>query len=138
MSVIRRAMCAVTFAYVIGTFPGLAMPAEVLAAAQDYRFETDGPPVKSGKAAIVKIRLVHLPDGKPVPGAVIFQTRFDMGPDGMASMTAPAKLVRSSNANLYQLELEPPMGGNWALSLSAKVQGETETVSGSVPITIPK
>jgi len=30
------------------------------------------------------------------------------------------------------------MGGNWALSLSAKVQGETETVNGSVPITIPK
>jgi hypothetical protein len=30
------------------------------------------------------------------------------------------------------------MGGNWALSLSAKVQGEAETVSGSVPITIPK
>jgi hypothetical protein len=73
-----------------------------------------------------------------VPGAVIFQTRFDMGPDGMASMTAPAKLVRSSDANLYQVELEPQMGGNWALSLSAKVQGETETVTGSVPITIPK
>ena len=115
----------------------LRAPAAV-AAAQDYRFEAAGPPVKSGKATIVKIRLVHLPDGKPVPGAVIFQTRFDMGPDGMAEMTAPATLARSSDRNLYQLELEPQMGGNWALSLSAKVQGETETVSGTVPITIPK
>jgi hypothetical protein len=76
--------------------------------------------------------------GKAVPGAVIFQTRFDMGPDGMASMAAPAKLIRLSDSNLYQLELEPQMGGNWALTLSAKVQGETETVSGTVPITIPK
>jgi YtkA-like len=114
------------------------MPSAAVAAAQDYRFEAAGPPVKSGKATIVKIRLVHIPDGKPVPGAVIFKTRFDMGPDSMAEMTAPAKLVRSSDANLYQLELEPQMGGNWALSLSAKVQGETETVSGTVPITIPK
>jgi hypothetical protein len=121
--------CAIAAAY---THPA------ALAAAQDYRFETAGPPVKSGKATVVKIRLVHIPDGKPVPGAVIFQTRFDMGPDGMASMTAPAKLTRSNDANLYQLELEPQMGGNWALNLSAKVQGETETVSGNVPITIPK
>jgi hypothetical protein len=114
------------------------VPPAAVAAAQDYRFEAAGPPVKSGKATVVKIRLVHIPDGKPVPGAVIFQTRFDMGPDGMASMTAPSKLVQSSTANFYELELEPPMGGNWALSLSAKVQGETETVSGTVPITIPK
>ena len=121
--------CAITKAF--------APPAAV-AAAQDYRFEAAGQPVKSGKATVVKIRLVHVPDGKAVPGAVIFQTRFDMGPDGMASMTAPAKLVRSSDTNLYQLELEPQMGGNWALSLSAKVQGETETVNGNVPITIPK
>jgi hypothetical protein len=115
-----------------------SVPPAALAAAQDYRFEAAELPVKSSKATVVKIRLVHIPDGKPVPGAVIFQTRFDMGPDGMGSMTAPAKLVRSSDANLYQLELEPQMGGNWALSLSAKVQGETETVSGSVPVTIPK
>jgi hypothetical protein len=129
----RRIASAIAVAL---TAVGLA-PA-VLAAAQDYRFEAAEPPVKSGRATVVKIRLVHIPDGKPVAGAAIFQTRFDMGPDGMAGMTAPAKLVRSSDANLYQVELEPQMGGNWALSLAAKVQGETETVSGSVPITIPK
>jgi hypothetical protein len=138
MSIVRRATGAAAFAYAMTIISGLSMPAEAVAGAQDYRFEAAGPVVKSGKAMIVKIRLVHIPDGKPVPGAVIFQTRFDMGPDGMASMTAPTKLVRSSDANLYQVELEPQMGGNWALSLSAKVQGETETVTGSVPVTIPK
>ena len=138
MFFIRSTARAAALAHTLTTVCGLAVPAAALAAAQDYRFEIAGAPAKSGKATIVKIRLVHLPDGKPVPGAVIFQTRFDMGPDGMASMTAPAKVVRSSDANLYQLELEPQMGGNWALSLSAKVQGETETVNGTVPVTIPK
>ena len=60
------------------------IPLAAVAAAQDYRFEAVGPPIKSGKATVVKIRLVHVPDRKPVPEAVIFQTRFDMGPDGMA------------------------------------------------------
>jgi hypothetical protein len=138
MSFNRRPAGAAAFVYAITNLSGLTMPVQALAAAQDYRFEAAGPPAKSGKATIVKIRLVHIPDGKPVPGAVIFQTRFDMGPDGMATMTAPAKLLRASDPNVYQLELEPPMGGNWALSLPAKVQGETETVNGSVPITIPK
>ncbi len=138
MSLISRAVGIPALAYAMVSFFGLAIAKKALAAAQDYRFEAAGPPVKSGKATIVKIRLIHLPDGKPVRGAVIFQTRFDMGPDGMASMTAPTKLVRASDASLYQLELEPSMGGNWALSLSAKVQGEAETVNGTVPITIPK
>ena len=135
MSFTRSAAGAAALAYAIAT---TFTPSAAVAAAQDYRFEAAGPPFKSGKATVVKIRLVHIPDGKPVPGAVIFQTRFDMGPDGMASMTAPSRLVRPSDANLYQVELEPQMGGNWALSLSAKVQGETETVTGSVPVTIPK
>jgi hypothetical protein len=138
MPFIRRAAGTAAFAYAITTAFGLTVPPAALAAAQDYRFEVAGPPAKSGKATIVKIRLVHLPDGEPVTGAVIFQTRFDMAPEGMATMTAPAKVVRASDANLYRLELEPSMGGNWALSLSAKVQGETETVNGTVPITIPK
>jgi len=135
VSFIRSAVGAAALAHAItATFT----PTTAVAAAQDYRFEVAGPPVKSGNATVLKIRLVHIPDAKPVSGAVIFQTRFDMGPEGMASMTAPAKLVRSSDAKLYQVELDPQMGGTWALSLSAKVQGETETVSGTVPVTIPK
>ncbi len=135
MSFFCSAAGAAALAYAI---TAVFMPSAAVAAAQDYRFKAAGPPVKSGKATIVKICLLHLSDGKAVPGAVIFQARFDMGPDGMGSMTAPAKVVRSSDANLYQVELEPQIGGNWALSLSAKVQGETATVHGSVPITIPK
>ena len=109
-----------------------------LAAAQDYRFELAGPPIKSGRTTSVKVRLVHLPEGKPVPGAIIIQTRFDMGPEGMASMTAPVKGAPAADPGIYEIETEPSMAGNWALSLSAKVQGEPETVHTTVTVAVPK
>jgi hypothetical protein len=109
-----------------------------VAAPQDYRFELVGPLAKSGKATVIKLRLVHVPDGKPVPGAVIIQTKFDMGPDGMAEMTAPTKIVSAKDPGIYQVEADSPSIGNWSLSLAAKVQGETETVHGAVTVTVPK
>ncbi|MGE0270250.1 MAG: FixH family protein [Alphaproteobacteria bacterium] len=109
-----------------------------LALAKDYRFETVGPIVKSGNATVVKIRLVHIADGKPVTDAVIFQTRLDMGPDGMASMTAPVKTATSAEPGIYAFEIEPSMAGNWGLTLAAKVQGEAETVRGTVTVAVSK
>jgi tripartite-type tricarboxylate transporter receptor subunit TctC len=53
------------------------------AAAQDYKFEfVNAQPAGGGKTDVT-VRLVHVPDSKPVPDAVIFQTRADMGPEGM-------------------------------------------------------
>jgi hypothetical protein len=113
--------------------------ASAWAGAKDYRFELVGPPPATGKVSTVKVRLVHLPDKKPVPDAVIFETRFDMGPDGMATMTAPAKAMPTkSEPGVYTFQVEPSMAGNWALTLGAKVQGEPETVRGSVTIAAPK
>jgi hypothetical protein len=109
-----------------------------VAAPQDYRFELVGPLAKSGKATVIKLRLVHVPDGRPVPGAVIIQTKFDMGPDGMAEMTAPTKIVSAKEPGIYQVEADSPSIGNWSLSLAAKVQGETETVHGAVTVIVPK
>ncbi len=109
-----------------------------IAAPQDYKFEIAGPLAKSGKATVIKLRLVHVPDGKPVPGAVIIQTKFDMAPDGMAEMTAPAKVVSAKEPGIYQIEADSPMTGKWSLSLAAKIQGETETVHGAVTVTVPK
>jgi len=133
----HRAAGAAAFAYAITAASGLAMPAQALAAAQDYRFELAAAPVKAGKATLIKIRLLHLPDGRPVSGAVILQTKFDMVAEGMASMTAPAKVSAPREPGIYQIATEPPMGGNWALSLSAKVQGETETLRGTVAVAVP-
>jgi hypothetical protein len=85
--------------------------------------------------AILDVRLVHEPTGKPVENAVIFQTRLDMGPDGMGGMTAPVAAQGSPAPGIYRFAVAPTMAGRWELKLSAKVQGEAQTVTGSVVVT---
>lgn len=106
-----------------------AMPA--FAKASDYRFELVGKPQLSGQKDIVQVRLVHVPEGKPVADAVIFESKADMGPAGMESMTAPVKAL-PAKGGIYSFEVDPGMAGTWALHLAAKVQGETETVRGTI------
>ncbi|HEX2942216.1 MAG TPA: FixH family protein [Rhodopila sp.] len=115
---------------------GSVQPA--LAKAQDYRFELAGKPEMSGGKDIVRVRLVHVPDGKPVPGAVIFESRADMGPAGMPTMAGPIKAMPSQEPGIYSFEIEPGMAGTWAITLAAKVQGETETVHGTVNAELTK
>ncbi len=101
------------------------------AAATDYRFELVGKPQLSGQKDIVQVRLLHIADGKPVADAVIFQSTADMGPAGMPTMPAPIKAL-PAKGGIYSFEVEPGMAGTWALHLAAKVQGESETVRGTV------
>lgn len=102
------------------------------AGAQDYRFELVGQP-KAGQAgkAVIAVRLVRISDSKPVLDAVVFEMKADMGPAGMPTMTAPIKAAPGS-AGAYSFEVEPGMTGKWAITLAAKVQGEAETVRGSI------
>lgn len=101
------------------------------AAAADYRFELVGTPRLAAGKDIVQIRLVRAADGKPVENAVIFESKADMGPAGMATMTAPVKAMLSKGG-VYSFEVDPGMAGTWALHLAAKVQGEADTVRGTV------
>ncbi len=101
------------------------------AAATDYRFELVGKPQLSGGKDIIQIRLVHATDNKPVPGAVIFESKADMGPAGMPTMPAPVKALKAKDG-VYSFEVAPAMAGTWALHLAAKVQGEPETVRGTI------
>src|SRR5438309_1701243 len=110
----------------------------VNAAAGDYRFELAGNPQSTGGKSILAIKLMHVPDGKTVPNAVIIQTRADMGPDGMKEMTAPVKALPPKEPGVYLFEVEPGMAGGWMLTLAAKVQGEAETVRGSVTVKLAK
>lgn len=98
---------------------------------QDYRFEAVQPQVKSGDAQIA-VRLIHVPTGKPVENAVIFQTRLDMSPMGMGDMTAKATPVKMNEPGLYAFRAPLGMDGEWAMQLNAKVPGETDTVRGSI------
>ena len=101
------------------------------AAATDYRFELVGKPRLSGQKDIVQVRLVHATDGKPVSDAVIFESTADMGPQGMPTMPASVKAL-SAKGDIYTFEVDPGMTGTWALHLAAKVQGEPETVRGTI------
>ena len=138
MSRIQFTYCAAFAALVATGFAPLAPT--VFAAANDYRFELAGKPTVKAGVNMVLVRLVHLPDRKPVSGAVIFQTRADMGPEQMAAMTAPVKLVPagSGQPGVYGFEIQNgPIWnkpGKWALTLAAKVQGEPETVRETVNV----
>jgi hypothetical protein len=104
----------------------------VLAAPNDYRFElVRAQPAGPGKTA-VSVRLVHVPDSKPVVGAVLFETKTDMGPGGMAEMTGKVSPLPSDQPGIYRFQVETGMAGKWQLALGAKVQGEAGTVRGNL------
>ena len=94
---------------------------------KDYEFQLVDQTVKKGDA-IISVRLVHKPDGKPVPDAVIFATRLDMAPDGMQEMATKIAPMPSAEPGVYKFKATLTMAGGWQLSLGAKVQGETGTV----------
>jgi len=110
----------------------MALNVAAFAAANDYVFEPANVEVKKGDDVIVSVRLKHKPTGKPVTDAVIVQTRIDMAPDGMAEMAAPLTPVPGAEPGVYSFKTELSMQGRWLLSISAKVQGEPETVVGKV------
>jgi hypothetical protein len=127
-SMIRNLVFAGAAALAFG-FASPIFPAH--AAATDYRFELVGKPQLSGQKNIVQVRLVYAPDGKSVPDAVIFESNADMGPAGMPGMPAPVMALPAKDG-IYSFEVDPGMAGTWALHLAAKVQGEPETVRGTV------
>ena len=108
-----------------------------MAANTDYRFTLAGPPATAvGGKSIVSIKLVH--GRKPVTGAIIIQSRADMGPIGMASMTAPIKALGEQPPGTYRFEVANgsvwQKADNWSLSFSAKVQDVAQTVTGNVTV----
>jgi hypothetical protein len=102
------------------------------AAPADYRFElVQAEPAGPGKTNVT-VRLVHMPDNKPIGDAVLFETKSDMGPGGMPEMPGNVTPLPSDKLGLYRFQIETGMTGKWALNLGAKVQGEAGTVRGTV------
>src|SRR6266478_8986960 len=106
----------------------IGVTAAAFAGASDYTFEPVKAEVKKGNGVTLAVRLVHKPTGKPVSDAVIFSPRIDMSPEGMATMAAPLTPVAGGEPGTYSFKTDLVMAGGWLLSLSAKVQGEPETV----------
>jgi hypothetical protein len=106
------------------------------ASTSGYRFELAGSPASLDGKSIVSVKLVH--GGNPVTGAIIIQSRADMSPIGMAGMTAPIEPLGEQPPGTYRFEISNgavwKKPDNWALSFSAKVQGVTQTATGSVTV----
>jgi hypothetical protein len=105
---------------------------------KDYEFKLAEPTVAVGKDKTFTVQLVNKKTGKPVPDAVIFATRLDMAPDGMAEMATKVVREPGGEPGSYRFKAAFGMEGRWLLSLGAKVQGETGTVEGKLVITAQK
>ena len=109
-----------------------------MTATAGYRFELAGPVQSNAGKSIVPVRIIHATDKKPVIGAIIIQSRADMGPEGMAGMAAPIKALPATMPGIYPFEVQNgpvwSKPGKWALTFAAKVQGEAATVHGSVTV----
>jgi hypothetical protein len=103
-----------------------------LGGADDYVFEPVKEEFKASNVATVAVRLVHKPTGKPVANAVIVQTRIDMSPDGMADMAPVIVPLPSREPGVYAFRSPLTMTGRWLLSITARLQGESEPVVGKV------
>jgi len=108
------------------------------AGAGDYAFEPVNPQMKKGDDVTLAVRLTNRQTGKPVADAVIFKTRVDMAPDGMAEMVSAVAPLPSKEPGVYAFKTDLPMAGRYQMTLSAKVQGEPETVTGKVIVTATK
>ncbi len=116
-----------------GASPTFAAPAT----AQAYLFELTGPAVPAGvKQHDISVRIVHAADNRPVVGAVITAVRLDMGPENMASMTAQVWETPDTKPGVYTFSFDDDMvwaeHAKWALTVTAKVKGESKPVTGSV------
>lgn len=127
-------LCAAMFSVFVA---GSAVPIRpAAAAAADYRFElVIARPGAAGQTDVT-IRLIRQntsgASAQTVSDAVIFQTRADMSPAGMGSMTAAVKPETAEQPGHYRFLIDAPMAGAWALTLSARVQGEADVVRGTL------
>ncbi len=114
----------------------LFMPSAAFAGADDYHFELVPGEMRAGSQAVVAVRLMHKPSGKPVPDAVLFRSRLDMSPDNMAGMTAALVPAPGGEPGVHAFRAELSMAGRWLLRVAAKVQGEAQTVVGKIIVQV--
>jgi YtkA-like len=105
---------------------------------RDYEFQLVDQAIKAGPDKIITVRLMNKATGRPVPDAVIFATRLDMAPDGMAEMATRITPMPAAEPGTYRFKATLSMAGGWQLSLGAKVQGETGTVDNKLVIRAEK
>src|SRR5256885_12415811 len=110
----------------------VSLAASAFAGADDYVFEPVQAEIKSSNVATVAVRLVHKPSGKPVAAAHIVETRLVMPHHGSAEMTSAIAPLPSPEPSVFAFKAPLMMEGQWLLSITAKVPGQSETVIGTI------
>lgn len=119
---------------------GCASPSQQTAA--NYRFEVIDPQVRPGRDTEMRVRLVHLPENRPVGGATIYEHRFEMLMSGYKVVTSlmveganpPPVLAVEEGNGVYRVHAQLPMAGNWQATLMARVPGEALPARGTVTV----
>lgn len=115
---------------------GLAFTAAVAKAdPMEYRFEAVEKQVAVSQSSSIAVRLVHIQDRKPVAGAILFQPKMEMPMAGAAPMPTKVALGTPDGKGIYPLVADLSMAGSWILTVSAKIQGESGAITGTVPFT---
>ena len=133
---------------------------------ENYRFELLSQQVPPSQNAEVRVRLLHLPDNRPVAGAVVYEHQSEMvhRPDTQAredrsspvrvapGIAAPPAIVFPSRMGegpnpppvpaveegngVYRVHAVLPMAGAWTLTLVARVPGEAAPVRSELPVRV--
>ena len=98
------------------------------AAPDDYEFKVIETDLPQGNGAILTVAVTDLRTNGPVTDAVIFATRLDMAPDGMATMTAPVEALASDVPGQYRFQADLGMAGAWRFSIAVHLDAETEVI----------
>lgn len=129
MTTLFRRICGCALALFLGTVSAYA-------GADDYRFELISTGHKAAAGEVIDLLLTDLRTGQPVADAVIYATRMDMAPDGMATMTAPVTALPADAPGRYRFATDIAMPGGWRFSVAAKIQGEAETVTADLDLRV--
>lgn len=111
-------------------------------AATGYRFEAVDTQVRPSRDAEVRVRLIRMQNNQPVPGATIYEHRFEMWMSGykvitsnmVEGRTGPPILAIDEGSGVYRVHAQLPMAGDWQATLVARVPGETLPIRERVSI----
>ena len=103
-----------------------------LAGGDDYRFEPVKAEIKASNVATLMVRLIHKPTETAVAGAHIIETRLLMPHHGSADMISAIAPLPNPDTTVFAFEAPMMMEGNWLLTITAKVPGQSEVVTGTL------
>jgi hypothetical protein len=95
-----------------------------------WRFEPVESEFTMGKPIRLDVRVTGAAFQAPTAILTVKSARLDMSPDGKPEMIAPVRPVGVTGASILAFETEFTMTGRWALTITAEVAGEPNSITG--------